>query len=67
MSEPLAVPWPTTGRRALHTVLVCTTRGEVREAELREAYRILGVREVRFLGYRGSGMQGTPENQDRAR
>ena len=38
--------------------------GEVREKELRAALKILGVGEVRFLGFRDSGMDGTPENDD---
>lgn len=38
------------------------TLGEVREAELRAACAELGVHDVRFLGYRDSGMEGTPEN-----
>jgi N-acetyl-1-D-myo-inositol-2-amino-2-deoxy-alpha-D-glucopyranoside deacetylase len=38
--------------------------GEVREAELRCACRTLGVQALHFLGYRDSGMAGTPENQD---
>lgn len=61
-------------------VLACATRGEVgeisdpslataetlgsvREQELRAACAILGV-ELRFLGYRDSGMAGTPDNND---
>ena len=40
------------------------TLGEVREQELREAMRVLGVGDVRFLDYRDSGMEGTPENDD---
>jgi len=40
------------------------TLGEVRERELRAAARALGVEEVRFLGFRDSGMAGTPENAD---
>lgn len=39
------------------------TLGEVREEELRRAARALGVEDVRFLGYRDSGMAGTRENQ----
>jgi LmbE family N-acetylglucosaminyl deacetylase len=39
--------------------------GEVREAELRCACRTLGVDRLHFLGYRDSGMAGTPENLDR--
>ena len=38
--------------------------GEVREAELRAAAKILGVDRLEFLGYRDSGMKGTPENED---
>ena len=40
------------------------TLGEVREGELRRAARALGVEDVRFLGFRDSGMAGTPENAD---
>lgn len=40
------------------------TLGEYRERELREACAILGVHDVRFLGFRDSGMAGTPENAD---
>lgn len=39
------------------------TLAEVRENELRCAAETMGVREVIFLGYRDSGMAGTPENQ----
>lgn len=39
------------------------TLGQVREGELRAAARALGVEDVRFLGYRDSGMAGTPENR----
>lgn len=38
------------------------TLGQVRERELRDAARALGVSDVRFLGFRDSGMAGTPEN-----
>ena len=38
--------------------------GEVRTAELENAARILGVNRGEFLGYRDSGMVGTPENED---
>ncbi len=38
--------------------------GEVREQELRRAYGILGVSDVRFLDYRDSGMAGTDGNSD---
>lgn len=35
--------------------------GVIREAELRAAMAHLGVRDVRFLGYRDSGMEGSAE------
>ena len=38
--------------------------GEVREQEMREAAEALNVHNLWFLGYRDSGMAGTPENQD---
>ena len=38
--------------------------GEVRREELRAAARLLGAREPYFMGYRDSGMAGTPANQD---
>lgn len=38
--------------------------GEVRERELRCACRVLGVEDLILLGYRDSGMAGTPENMD---
>jgi N-acetyl-1-D-myo-inositol-2-amino-2-deoxy-alpha-D-glucopyranoside deacetylase len=38
--------------------------GAIREAELRRAVSILGVDELYFLGYRDSGMVGTPENDN---
>ncbi len=41
-----------------------TTVGAVREMELRAAMALVGVEDVRFLGYRDSGMEGTPENDD---
>jgi N-acetyl-1-D-myo-inositol-2-amino-2-deoxy-alpha-D-glucopyranoside deacetylase len=37
--------------------------GEMRESELRCAAAILGLKGAFFLGYRDSGMPGTPENQ----
>jgi N-acetyl-1-D-myo-inositol-2-amino-2-deoxy-alpha-D-glucopyranoside deacetylase len=40
------------------------TLGQVREDELRCAAHTLGIAEVVFLGYRDSGMAGTPENGD---
>lgn len=41
------------------------TLATVRQAELRCAAQALGVAEVIFLGYRDSGMAGTPDNADR--
>jgi N-acetyl-1-D-myo-inositol-2-amino-2-deoxy-alpha-D-glucopyranoside deacetylase len=38
--------------------------GEVRAEELRRATEILGVDRSEFLGFRDSGMVGTPENED---
>lgn len=40
------------------------TLGERRRKELQEAAAILGVARLEILGYRDSGMIGTPENQD---
>lgn len=40
------------------------TLGHYREAELRDAMELLGVHDVRFMGFRDSGMLGTPENND---
>jgi len=40
------------------------TLGSVREVELRGAMRHVGVSDIRFLGYRDSGMLGTPDNDD---
>src|SRR5438045_3236518 len=37
--------------------------GDIREAELRAACKVLGVAELHLLGYRDSGMAGTPANQ----
>jgi LmbE family N-acetylglucosaminyl deacetylase len=37
--------------------------GEIRERELRNACEILGVSTLRLLGYRDSGMLGTPANE----
>jgi N-acetyl-1-D-myo-inositol-2-amino-2-deoxy-alpha-D-glucopyranoside deacetylase len=37
--------------------------GERRESELRCAAKLLGITEVHFLGYRDSGMPGSPDNQ----
>ncbi len=38
--------------------------GVIREEELRRAASILGIDELYFLGYRDSGMVGTPENDN---
>jgi N-acetyl-1-D-myo-inositol-2-amino-2-deoxy-alpha-D-glucopyranoside deacetylase len=38
--------------------------GELRAAELAAALRVLGVDEWEFLGYRDSGMMGSPGNDD---
>ncbi len=38
--------------------------GSIREAELRRAVQIMGVRELVFLGYEDSGMAGLPRNQE---
>ena len=38
------------------------TLARVREEELRSACRVLGISEPLFLGYRDSGMAGTPDN-----
>lgn len=37
------------------------TLGQAREAELRAAMKVLNVDDVRFLGYRDSGMEGSAE------
>ena len=38
--------------------------GAVREEELRDACRVMGIHQPLFLGYRDSGMSGTKENRD---
>ncbi len=38
--------------------------GEVREKELAGSVAALGIKELRLLGFRDSGMAGTPENDD---
>ncbi len=40
------------------------TLGQVREQEMRDAASILRIDHLWFLGYRDSGMAGTPENKD---
>ena len=42
------------------------TLPQVREEELRQACAALGVEQVHILGYRDSGMAGTPDNQHAA-
>ena len=37
---------------------------QVRQEELRQAMAVTGAQDVLFLGYRDSGMQGTPDNED---
>lgn len=38
--------------------------GKVREGELRAAAEVIGLKHLWFLGFRDSGMAGTPENND---
>jgi LmbE family N-acetylglucosaminyl deacetylase len=38
--------------------------GAVRQRELEEAAALIGLSRLEFLGYRDSGMEGTPENED---
>lgn len=51
------------GEIAPGTAATPETLGAFREQELRDAMKILGVDDVRFLGFRDSGMKGTPENE----
>ena len=39
---------------------------EVRQGEMRQAMEVTGISDVRFLGYRDSGMDGTPDNENPA-
>ena len=48
------------GETAPGTDLAGRTLGDVREAELREAARLMGVAEVSLLGFGDSGMDGVP-------
>jgi LmbE family N-acetylglucosaminyl deacetylase len=48
------------GEPAEGTDLSSRTLGEMREQELREAAELLGVAEVRLLGFQDSGMEGVP-------
>ena len=50
------------GEIADSSLATLETLAEVRENELRCAAGVLGINEVVFLGYRDSGMAGTPEN-----
>ena len=52
------------GEIAEGTMATPETLGQVREEELRCAAEALGIHEIMFLGYRDSGMTGTPENDD---
>lgn len=38
--------------------------GEIRESELRRSVQIIGISQLYLLGYRDSGMAGTPANED---
>ncbi|MBV9280298.1 MAG: PIG-L family deacetylase [Chloroflexi bacterium] len=38
--------------------------GHIREAELRRSVEIIGIAQLYILGYRDSGMAGTPANED---
>lgn len=38
--------------------------GQVRQQEMLNAMKVTGVEDVRFLGYRDSGMDGTPDNEN---
>ncbi len=40
------------------------TLGAVRSAELRSACNIMGVQDIRYLGFRDSGIEGWPQNKD---
>ena len=39
---------------------------QVRQEEMRRAMEVMGLSDVRFLGYRDSGMDGTPDNENPA-
>ena len=52
------------GEIAPGVVATPQTLARVRDGELREACDVLGIGEPLFLGYRDSGMAGTPENDD---
>ncbi|MGB1252789.1 MAG: PIG-L family deacetylase [Candidatus Promineifilaceae bacterium] len=40
------------------------TLGAVRSAEMRKSCNILGVQDIRYLGFRDSGIEGWPQNKD---
>jgi N-acetyl-1-D-myo-inositol-2-amino-2-deoxy-alpha-D-glucopyranoside deacetylase len=52
------------GESAIVAVETPETLAAVREQELRSAMALLGVSDVRLLGYWDSGMDGTPANAD---
>ncbi len=45
------------------TLATHETLAQVRQEELRDAMRVTGVADIRFLNYRDSGMAGTEENE----
>ena len=45
------------------TLATPDTLAQVRQGELRQAMDVTGIADVRFLGYRDSGMVGTPDNE----
>lgn len=51
------------GEIAPDTGVAAEALGQVRERELREACAILNVAHLELLGYRDSGMAGTPDNE----
>src|SRR5215212_5282770 len=51
------------GEIAPDTGVSAEALGEVRERELREACKILGITHLELLGYRDSGMVGTADNE----
>jgi len=52
------------GEAAAKFMVGYQTIGDMRWAELMCAAKELGLTEVRYLGYRDSGMEGSPENQN---
>jgi LmbE family N-acetylglucosaminyl deacetylase len=51
--------------KSLDPVEAAPRLATIREAELREACRIMGVGELTFLGYEDSGMAGLPRNREK--